>query len=72
MSSNIKKIELVAPAGGWEQFIAALNSGADSVYLGYKQFGARAYADNFNFKRLIKAAAIAHKRSAKIYLTLNT
>jgi collagenase-like PrtC family protease len=72
MSSNIKNIELVAPAGGWEQFIAALNSGADSVYLGYKQFGARAYADNFNFKQLIKAAAIAHKRSAKIYLTMNT
>lgn len=72
MSSNIKKIELVAPAGGWEQLIAALNSGADSVYLGYKQFGARAYADNFNFKQLTKAVAIAHKRSAKIYLTLNT
>ena len=72
MSSNIKKIELVAPAGGWEQFIAALNSGADSVYLGYRQFGARAYADNFNFKQLVQAAAIAHKRNAKIYLTLNT
>ncbi len=72
MSSNIKKIELAAPAGGWEQFIAALNSGADSIYLGYRQFGARAYADNFNFKQLIKAAAVAHKRSVKIYLTLNT
>ncbi|MFC2145155.1 U32 family peptidase [Actinomycetota bacterium] len=72
MPSNIKKIELVAPAGGWEQFIAALNSGADSVYLGYRQFGARAYADNFSFKQLVKAVAIAHKRNAKVYLTLNT
>ncbi len=72
MSSNIKKIELAAPAGGWEQFIAALNSGADSIYLGYKQFGARAYADNFDLNQLINAAAIAHKRSVKIYLTLNT
>ena len=51
MSSNIKKIELAAPAGGWEQFIAALNSGADSIYLGYKQFGARAYADNFDLNQ---------------------
>ena len=72
MSSNIKKIELAAPAGGWEQFIAALNSGADSIYLGYKQFGARAYADNFDLNQLINAVAIAHKRSVKIYLALNT
>jgi len=72
MSSKNKKIELVAPAGGWEQFIAAINSGADSVYLGYRQFGARAYADNFNFKQLMEAAVIAHKRDVKIYLTLNT
>ena len=72
MSSAIKKIELVAPAGGWDQLTAALNSGADSIYLGYTQFGARAYAENFNFKQLKKAAAIAHKRGSKIYLTLNT
>ena len=72
MSSAIKKIELVAPAGGWSQLIAALNSGADSVYLGYGQFGARAYAENFNLKQLKKAIAIAHKRGSKIYLTLNT
>ena len=72
MSSKNKKIELAAPAGGWEQFIAAINSGADSVYLGYRQFGARAYADNFNFKQLMEAAVIAHKRDVKIYLTLNT
>ncbi len=72
MSSGIKKIELVAPAGGWDQLIAALNSGADSIYLGYEQFGARAYAENFNFKQLKRAAAIAHKRGSKIYLTLNT
>ncbi|MCJ7665626.1 MAG: U32 family peptidase [Actinobacteria bacterium] len=72
MSSDIRKIELVAPAGGWDQLIAAINSGADSIYIGYRQFGARAYAENFDFKQLEKAAAISHKRGLKVYLTLNT
>ena len=66
------KIELVSPAGGWDQLRAAINGGADSVYLGYKKFGARAYAENFELSQLKKAVYFAHKNNVKIYLTLNT
>ena len=68
----MKKLELTAPAGGWDQLIAAINAGADSVYLGYNRFGARAYADNFDMKQLKKAVSFAHGRNVKVYLTLNT
>ncbi len=72
MNKIIRKIELTAPAGGWDQFLAAVNAGADSVYLGYKKFGARAYADNFDMNQLKKAVRFGHSRGIKIYLTLNT
>ncbi len=42
-----KTIELLAPAGSWEALEAAVNAGADAVYMGGKAFGARAYASNF-------------------------
>ena len=72
MNKDFKKLELTVPAGGMDQLIAAVNAGADSVYLGYKKFGARAYADNFDLNQLKKAVAIAHSRNVKVYLTLNT
>ncbi len=71
-TKNIKKIELVSPAGGWEQLIAAINAGADAVYLGYKKFGARAFAENFEFLQLKKAVKISHDNGVKVYLALNT
>ena len=43
-----KTIELLAPAGSWEALEAAVNAGADAVYMGGKAFGARAYASNFD------------------------
>ncbi len=43
-----QKIELLAPAGDFACFQAALNAGADAVYLGGEQYGARAYAGNFS------------------------
>ena len=61
-----------APAGGWGQLVAAINAGADSVYLGYKKFGARAYAENFDMDQLKKAVNLAHNNNIKVYLTLNT
>jgi len=66
------KLELVSPAGGWDQLKAAVNAGADAVYLGYKKFGARAYAENFELPQLKKAVKFAHLNRAKVYLTLNT
>jgi collagenase-like PrtC family protease len=71
-NKNLKKMELVSPAGNHEQLVAAINAGADAVYLGFQKFSARAYADNFEFKQLKKAVKIAHGNSVKVYLALNT
>lgn len=68
----MSKLELVAPAGGWDQLVAAINAGADSVYLGYKRFGARAYAENFDLAGLKRAVGYAHSKARRIYLTVNT
>lgn len=66
------RLELVAPAGSLPHLKAAINGGADAVYLGYKKFGARFYAENFDLAGLKRAAEIAEKAKVKIYLTLNT
>lgn len=68
----MKKTELLAPAGDYASFIAAINAGADAVYLAGKQFGARAFANNFEEDELLKALDYAHLNNRKIYLTLNT
>lgn len=65
-------MELLAPAGGRESLLAALNNGADAVYLGGKAFNARQSADNFDLKELEEAVLLAHSVGAKIHLTLNT
>ena len=69
---NEKKVELLAPAGSYDCFIAAVNAGADAVYLGLDRFGARASAANFSADELKSALDIAHMRGVKIYLTVNT
>ncbi|MBZ4683830.1 MAG: family peptidase [Fusobacteriaceae bacterium] len=65
-------MEIVAPAGDYNKFIAAVKAGADAVYLGIKGFGARRRAKNFTFEELRMAIDYAHLRGVKIYLTLNT
>lgn len=69
---DTKKIELLAPAGSWEALLAAINNGADAVYLGGKAFGARHYAANFGDEELKRAVEYAHGRDVKIYVTVNT
>lgn len=69
---NQKKVELLAPAGDFSCFQAAINAGADAVYLGGDKFGARAYANNFSQDEIIEALRIAHLFQKKIYLTVNT
>lgn len=64
--------ELLAPAGNYESLVAAISNGADAVYLGMNQFGARAYSENFDEQLLLKAIDYAHLRNVKIYVTLNT
>ena len=65
-------IELLAPAGSYEAFEAALGAGADAVYVGGPEFGARAYAHNFTQEELMKAIDVAHIHGKKLYLTVNT
>ena len=67
-----KHVELLAPCGNYESFLAAVNAGADAVYLGGRQFGARAYAENFSEEELIRAIRQAHFSGVKVYLTVNT
>ena len=68
----MKKVELLAPAGNFDCLKAAINNGANAVYLGGKNFSARAFANNFDQDELIKAVNYAHLRNVKIYVTLNT
>ncbi len=65
-------IELLAPAGDHECFMAAVEAGADAVYLGLKKFGARAGALNFTGEELLDVLDVAHIHGRKIYLTVNT
>ncbi|MDE6655534.1 MAG: DUF3656 domain-containing protein [Anaeroplasmataceae bacterium] len=64
--------ELLAPAGNFEALVAAISNGADAIYLGMNQFGARAYSTNFDEESLKEAITYAHLRNVKIYVTLNT
>jgi len=70
MSNSI--MELVAPAGDYESFLAAVKGGADAVYLGLKGYGARRRAQNFNKQEILEAIDYAHLRGVKVYITLNT
>lgn len=64
-------MELLAPAGGWEQLRAALHFGADAVYLGGARFGLRVRADNFAGDDLRKAIDLVHSCGKKAYVTAN-
>ena len=68
----MQTIELLAPAGSWEALEAAVNAGADAVYMGGKSFGARAYASNFDEEEMAKAVFFAHMHRVRIYITVNT
>lgn len=64
-------MELLAPAGNFEKFLAAMHFGADAVYLAGGRFGLRAFAGNFTQDEMKMASEIAHKKGKKIYVTLN-
>ena len=65
-------LELLAPAGSPEAVQAAVQAGADAVYLGYGDFNARRNAKNFSKEELAAAVSYCHLRGARVYLTLNT
>ena len=66
------KPELLAPAGSKEALHAAVDNGADAVYLGVGAFNARANAENFLAEDLFESISYAHLHSVKVYMTLNT
>lgn len=66
------RAELLAPAGSYESLRAAVNAGADAVYIGGPKFGARAYADNLDIEQLKAAIDFCHIHNRKLYLTVNT
>ena len=68
----INKIpELLAPVGNTESFYAALNGGADAIYMGLQEFNARGRANNFTRPLLQLAVQKAHAKKVKVYITLN-
>lgn len=69
---EVKKVEVLAPAGSFDIMKAVIRAGADAVYLGGDMFSARAFAGNLNKEELIEAIEYAHIFDRKIYLTVNT
>ncbi len=64
--------ELLAPAGSREALVAAVQAGADAVFLGFGDFNARRNAKNFSAEEFAEAVCYCHLRGVKVYLTLNT
>ncbi len=64
-------IELLSPAGNMEKLIAAVNFGADAVYLSGTDYGLRASADNFTIEEMYEAFRFLHSRGKKGYVTVN-
>lgn len=67
-----RMVELLAPAGSYESLRAAVNAGADAVYIGGSRFGARAYADNPDEDALLDGIGYCHLHGKKLYMTVNT
>ena len=64
--------ELLAPAGSFEALVAAVEAGADAIYVGGTSYGARAYAKNFDNDELLRAVRYCHLFGVKLYVTVNT
>lgn len=67
-----REIELLAPAGSVSALVAAVQNGADAVYIGGKIFNARMNANNFDDKTMVAAIDYAHLRGVKVFVTMNT
>lgn len=69
---NDINVELLAPAGSYDSLRAAINAGADAVYIGGSRFGARAFADNLDTEKMTDAINFVHLHGKKLFLTVNT
>ena len=65
-------MELLSPAGGYDALVAAVQSGADAVYMGFGAFNARRSAKNFTDEDFASAVRYCHLRGVRVFLTLNT
>lgn len=68
----LKRPELLAPVGRIESFYAAIENGANAVYVGGKQFSARQFAENLDMNQLKEIVEYAKLRNVKVYITVNT
>ena len=68
----MRTMELLSPAGSYEALLAAVQNGADAVYMGLGGFNARRSARNFTDEDFARAVDYCHERGVKVYLTLNT
>lgn len=66
------RVEILAPAGSMESMMAAVQAGADAIYMGGSRFGARAYADNPEEDRFLEAIDYVHLHGCRLYMTVNT
>ena len=69
---NIKNIELLSPAGSFECAKAAINAGADAIYMGGSKFSARAFAKSASEEKIIDSIKFVKNNGKKFYLTVNT
>ncbi len=67
----MRKIELLAPAGNMASVLAAINGGADAIYIGEKNFSARRRAGNFDLKELEEISSLCHNKGVKVYIAMN-
>lgn len=72
IQQKLQRPELLAPAGSLESFFAALDAGADAVYIGLKEFSARAKAKNFSLSDVEKMTWHLQSQGKQLYVTLNT
>lgn len=71
-SNTVSRVEILAPCGSFEALYAAIHYGANAVYCGGKNFGARAYSSNFNHEEMKEVVRYAHHHDVKVYVTMNT
>ena len=69
---NMRKLELLSPAGDLEQLNMSVLYGADAVYLAGTSFGMRSFAGNFSPEALPEAVRFAHSHGVKVHVTVNT
>ena len=70
--ADIKRPELLSPAGNYEKLTYAVNYGADAVYCALDRFGMRASAGNFSKEEFVRGVEYAHGKGVKVYCTMNT